>query len=88
MASVQKQADQLPVHGGDWTDYWNFGSGSSAKETKLNRHNEARYEGSRTVECVSKGDRCLMTLNLKQAFEGIHLYDEHTWGAIQLGDAA
>src|SRR5262249_40135733 len=34
--------DQMPVYRGDWTDYWNFGSISSAREAGINRASRSR----------------------------------------------
>ncbi|NOU88751.1 hypothetical protein GC102_23795 [Paenibacillus sp. LMG 31460] len=77
---VKKHEKQLQVHAGDWTDYWNFGSGSSAKEGKLNRRTK---QGMKAVELLDafhrQEDESYMQLK-KQAWEQIHLYDEHTWG--------
>lgn len=77
---MKKHEKQLRVHSGDWTDYWNFGSGSAAKEGKLNRRTK---QGMKAVELIEafhrQEDPSYMQLK-KQAWEQIHLYDEHTWG--------
>ncbi|MFD0693604.1 glycosyl hydrolase-related protein [Paenibacillus sp. GCM10027628] len=79
-AKVKKYDSQLHVHSGDWTDYWNFGSGSAAKETKLNRRTK---QGMKAVELMDafKREENPSYLQIKeQAWEQILLYDEHTWG--------
>jgi hypothetical protein len=79
-ARVKKHDKQLQVHSGDWTDYWNFGSGSAAKEGKLIRRTK---QGMKAVELLDAFhhpvDPSYAQLK-KQAWEQIHLYDEHTWG--------
>ncbi|RKP54437.1 hypothetical protein D7Z26_13895 [Cohnella endophytica] len=80
-ARVREQALKLPVHAGDWTDYWNFGSGSAAKEVKLSRRTK---QGMKAVELLDafqpEADASYVSIK-KQAWDQIHLYDEHTWGA-------
>ncbi|WP_018756476.1 glycosyl hydrolase-related protein [Paenibacillus terrigena] len=78
---VKKHEAQLSVHSGDWTDYWNFGSGSSAKETKLNRHTKQGMKAVDLLNAFQKENDPSYIQVEKQAWEQIHLYDEHTWGA-------
>ncbi len=79
----------LPTYRGDWTDYWNFGSGSSAVETRVNRASRQRLRNADALKAA------LTTLPATdhqwsgQAFDryradawkALHLWDEHTWGA-------
>jgi hypothetical protein len=78
--------DQIPVVTGDWTDYWNFGSGSSAAETRLSRQttaNTAVIDLLRTwTNPDSDADAALARL-----WYDINLYSEHTWGAHNTLDA-
>lgn len=80
-ARVSKHADQLPTHAGDWTDYWNFGSGSSAKETKLNRRTKQGMKAAELLEAFQGETDQGYSAIKRQAWEQIHLFDEHTWGA-------
>jgi len=45
-AAVKAQSHLLPSYRGDWTDYWNFGSISSAHEQSLNRASRARLRAA------------------------------------------
>jgi hypothetical protein len=78
--------EQIPVVAGDWTDYWNFGSGSSAAETRFSRQmtaNTAAIDLLRTWNNPdSHGDAALGRL-----WYDINLYNEHTWGAHNTLDA-
>ncbi|GHO42044.1 glycosyl hydrolase-related protein [Ktedonospora formicarum] len=80
-ARVKAQTHRLTTHAGDWTDYWNFGAASSALETKMSRRTK---QGMKVVELLDafqpECDRHFLAMKA-QAWEQIHLYDEHTWGA-------
>lgn len=54
-AAVRPQLSQLPIHAGDWTDYWNFGAGSSARETAVARHSRARLRTADTLHAWLEG---------------------------------
>lgn len=88
---VDEYLDELPVYRGDWTDFWNFGSVSSAFETAQNRESRRRLQTADALEAIlgslgnQKSDRHptrrseLGTRN--QAWWDLQFYDEHTWGA-------
>lgn len=89
--AVQEEANDLPVCSGDWTDYWNFGCISSARETAINRNNERRLLTADAIESVltsldnGKSDRSPTRRSAHgsrgRAWWDVHFYDEHTWGA-------
>jgi hypothetical protein len=80
---LSEKIEKLPVHRGDWTDYWNFGCGSTARETRINRLAKNNIQKAEMMEVISgnanhhydkvKDESCLNAL----------IYDEHTWGAAQ-----
>lgn len=72
----------VPVHRGDWNDYWNFGSGSTARETKLNRRAKQLLRKADFLECVSpsSSDAHYQKVHA-ESYENALLYDEHTWGS-------
>ncbi len=87
-AFVARHQDRLPVWRGDWTDYWNFGAGSSSIETAINRESRGR------LETADRAMAALSGLGLPQEPErmpardvrrrcvfAMQLWDEHTWGA-------
>ncbi|NOU71235.1 hypothetical protein GC098_07325 [Paenibacillus sp. LMG 31458] len=80
-ARVREHAANLPVHAGDWTDYWNFGSASSAKETKLNRRTKQGMKAVELLDAFGRVDDQSFIETKQEAWNQILLYDEHTWGA-------
>ncbi len=76
-----KLEPSLPTLRGDWTDWWNFGSGSTARETAL------ALEGQRLLGVadqlrvwpgqVQKREQA----QFDEAERALALYTEHTWGA-------
>ena len=83
-AAVRTEAERLPTHRGDWTDYWNFGCGSSAREQTLNRASRQRLRVADALAAVSPDDADLaraVELHRADAWRNLHFWDEHTWGA-------
>jgi len=78
--------DQIPVVAGDWTDYWNFGSASSAVETTLSRQMTANTAAIDLLRTWNKADSHTDTA-IARLWYDINLYNEHTWGAHNTLDA-
>ncbi|MDY7107433.1 MAG: hypothetical protein SYC29_02235 [Planctomycetota bacterium] len=76
----RQDAAHVPTHRGDWTDFWNFGSGSAAMETAVNRRAKARFAAVQSLAAVSAPiDRARS--RMQEARWNLDLYDEHTWGS-------
>jgi len=78
--------DKIPVVTGDWTDYWNFGAGSSAAETRLSRETTANIAVVDLLRTGTKPEHRIET-ETARVWNDIHLYNEHTWGAAKTLDA-
>lgn len=87
---VRRHADALPTYRGDWTDFWNFGSVSSAREQAINRRSRDRLRAADAAAAATLGlDPPLDTAHAARVFnryrdaawQALNLWDEHTWGA-------
>ena len=73
--------ENIPEYGGDWTDYWNFGAGSTAGDVKVNRCAKRKLRGAEFLEAVKNvGDKHYQNTK-ERAIKNINLFEEHTWGA-------
>lgn len=85
---VRNHERDLATHRGDWTDYWNFGCGSSAREVATNRASRARLRSAdatsaalRALGGESDPTRHAAPDTRDNAWRALNLWDEHTWGA-------
>lgn len=74
---------EVPVHGGDWTDYWNFGCASTARETRVSRLAKGALNTAEMLESFDLKEDLHYDSVKEKCQEMIMLYDEHTWGAAQ-----
>ncbi len=88
--AVKPYAHLLSTFRGDWTDFWNFGSISSAREQATNRNSRVRLRAADAAAAATLGlSTPLTTAHLSrtmaqyrnEAWEALNLWDEHTWGA-------
>jgi len=93
-AAVKEHAEPLYVWRGDWTDYWNFGCISTARETAIDRANRVRLTDADAIHAVlqslpeaSQPDlrtqwaERSFRLYRDEAWLNLNLWGEHTWGA-------
>lgn len=85
---VARCNQDLPVWRGDWTDFWNFGAGSSAIETAINRASRGRLQSADRARAALSGlgapkelDRSAPAHVRERCVFAMQLWDEHTWGA-------
>ena len=72
--------DELPVHNGDWTDFWNFGCSSNAMITKVNQSAKPRLYTRDLLASFNPRSHTAVQLAAEKAWWNLCLYDEHTWG--------
>jgi len=70
---------EVPNVSGDWSDYWNFGSASSATETRVNRNTARRLLAAGLLQTALPVAQETTTRSL-EAWRNVLLFDEHTWG--------
>lgn len=88
---VSNHQEELPVHRGDWTDFWSFGSVTSAHETAENRASRRRLWTADALSAAlaaagrSQEDTAPYRRSdpgqRERAWWNLMFYDEHTWGA-------
>lgn len=78
-ALTDKYGKQIPRVRGDYSPYWEDGTGSSAKETAMNRASANRLVQAETLSAV-KGTPYAKN-DFLEAWRNVVLYSEHTWGA-------
>lgn len=72
--------ETIPVVKGDWTDFWNFGSASSATETRISLNTAANMNSIDLLAAFGESGKQLQEMR-KTIWNDINFYDEHTWGA-------
>ena len=78
----QEPEDRLPLMRGDWTDWWNFGSGSTAHETAHALAGQRHLDDALCLEAWHPGEEEGRRGALRDtARRSLALYAEHTWGA-------
>ena len=79
-AFEKRYGDKLPTFRGDMTPYWEDGSGSSSRETALNRHSVDRLLQAETLWTM-RNPGPFPSADFAVAWKNAALYSEHTWGA-------
>lgn len=78
----KEPAETLPTMRGDWTDWWNFGAGSTANETAQTMRGQRDLDAALSLEAWRPGEEPRRRAMLHDtARNGLALYAEHTWGA-------
>lgn len=87
--AVQPFREQIAVWRGDWTDYWNFGCISTAREVAIERAARARLVSADTMFAAMNSLAGAQTgwaqrsfsLFRQSAWHALNLWGEHTWSA-------
>jgi len=73
--------ETLPTQSGDWTDWWNFGSGSTARETTLALEGQRLLGAAHQLRAWPGQAFPREQSQFDEAQRALALYTEHTWGA-------
>jgi alpha-mannosidase len=74
--------ETLPTLRGDWTDWWNFGAGSTAHETAQALRGQRDLDAALAAEAWHPAEQPRRRPMIHDmARNGLALYAEHTWGA-------
>ena len=76
----KRYAKVLPEYRGDFTPYWEDGTGSAARETALNRHSADRLVQAETLWALLNPSK-FPAADFAAAWKNVALWSEHTWGA-------
>ncbi len=79
-AFEDRYGKDLPSFKGDWTGYWEDGSGSSAFETSQNRTSSSGLTQEEALWAMIDPAK-FPADKFKAAWRNVILYSEHTWGA-------
>ncbi|HTC72699.1 MAG TPA: hypothetical protein VK655_07410, partial [Solirubrobacteraceae bacterium] len=80
----QRFGSSIPEWQGDWADWWADGLGSGARMLGWARHAQDAVRMGRTLHAlgdVLTGASAKPLPALRDVYENIGLFDEHTWGA-------
>jgi len=73
----EEDVDQLPVHAGDWPDWWTDGVSSTPMHTQIYRDAQRTL---RKVENLDPERKHVSEQELESVEQALVLYAEHTWG--------
>jgi alpha-mannosidase len=87
---VKAHQNDLPKMRGDWTDYWNFGCISTARETTISLTTRSRLGRADAFNAslkllnkksdAKRWSERTFPLHREEAWHALDLYGEHTWG--------
>lgn len=78
---LRNEPNTLEPMRGDWTDWWNFGAGSTAYETALSLSGQRALSAARQLRAWPGKAETRQDALDRDAAANLALYAEHTWGA-------
>jgi hypothetical protein len=81
-AAQRAHGDHIPVHEGDWADWWADGLGSGARPMGYVRRAQNMLRAAQTLHAMA-GDSAAAEVSavVDATYDKIALFNEHTWGA-------
>lgn len=77
----QEPPEHVETLRGDWTDWWNFGAGSTALETALSLEGQRALREAQQLRAWPGTGFPRDESLISEAKRALQLYAEHTWGA-------